>query len=113
MTGRLPSFGDFSQSGSLDAAALLRIGAARGIGATDSRRGVCGRRAGAAALSVKFRRSVDERAGIGMRRGGEQFLGRASFDETAAEDDGDLIADVFDDRQVMADQQIGDAGALL
>src|SRR5262245_36815343 len=48
-------------------------------------------------------------AGVGMPGRGEQALGRALFDDAALPQHGDLLAQVVNDGEVVADQHVGDA----
>ena len=71
------------------------------------------RRRSAAARRTDVRHGGHQRPRVRMRRGLEQHLGRALLDDAAGVQHRDLVAQVVDHREVVADQQVGHAELLL
>jgi hypothetical protein len=114
MAGCPAPVGERAQRRGLFAAPFLGECATRGVGATGSGAWRIGRwRRRAASRVLQSWRGVDERARIGVGGRRQQDFARPAFDEAAAIHDGDLLADMFDDRQIMADEEKGDAELLL
>ncbi len=78
------------------------------------RRRPCGRPPRASPRGVVGARDrVEQRTRVRMRRRPEQVLRAALLDDAPPIDHRDLVADVVDDGQVVADQQVGDAESVL
>ena len=107
--------------GRIDRAAGLEGVAAAGVEAAS--RGRCGRRrdvalehdalALALALRVRHRDRREERLGVGVLRALVHLVGRALFDDAAEVHHRDAVADVTDEREVVGDEEVGDAELLL
>ena len=50
----------------------------------------------------------EEALGVGVRGVSGDLLGRSLLDKLAVFEDGDLIADVFDDGQIVRDKKVGE-----
>ena len=82
-----------------EAAAGRRRGGGRKLTADRGRRGPAGHRVG---------RGVDQRPGVVVRRGAEQFLGRTGLDELAQVHHDHLVGEVVNHRQIVRDHQVAD-----
>src|SRR5262245_17754898 len=51
----------------------------------------------------------EESVGVGMSGGSVKDVGRCEFDEMAQVKDSDAMGDVFDHRQIMRNEEIGEA----
>ena len=67
----------------------------------------------ALALGIGLRRRRQQRPRIGMLRIGEDVLARALFDDAAEIHDHHVIGDMAHDRQIVADEEIGEIEPLL
>ncbi len=61
-------------------------------------------------IGLRYRRN--ERLGIGMARPGEQRIGRRGLDDASQVHHRDGVADMLDDREIVRDEDVGQAQAL-
>ena len=61
-----------------------------------------------APLRIGHGNRFEQGARIGMRRVAENAIHRTLLDDAAEIHDGDAVADMFDDRQIVADENVGE-----
>ena len=116
VAGNLMAAAQIGQHRYLLLADLLGIRAARGKHATLRRRQRVGdfafeydALAGAVDLRIKRGNRGEQRARIGMQRARVQFSGLCKLDDSAEVHNPDALGDMFHNRKIVGDEQIGQA----